>query len=66
MSAIDELFELLEKIGATPTLYGKPVTVRQLKTFAWSGFVERSANVVVTAALRASLLPVESQWSPYP
>lgn len=66
MSATDELFDLLDKIGATPTLYGRPVTVRELKTFAWAGFVDRCADTVVTAALRAAILPAESQWSPYP
>jgi hypothetical protein len=66
MSATDELFALLDSIDATPTLYGKPVTLRELKAFAWAGFVERHADVLVTAALRASILPVEPQWSPYP
>lgn len=66
MSATDELFELLDRIGATPTLYGKPVTARELKTFAWGSFVDRCADVVVAAALRASILPSEPQWSPYP
>jgi hypothetical protein len=72
VTATDELFALLEEIGATPTLYGVPVTVRQLKTFAWAGFVERVitdsevARLVVTATLRASILPAEPQWRPYP
>jgi len=66
VSAVDELFELLEQIGATPTLYGKPVTLRELRTFAWASFVDRCAGVVVTEALRASILPPDPQWSPYP
>jgi hypothetical protein len=66
VSATDELFALLEQIGATPTLYGKPVTVRELKTFAWASFVERFTDIIVTEALRASILPAEPQWSPYP
>lgn len=41
MSATEELFAILEEIGATPTLYGKPVTVCELKSFAWAGFVDR-------------------------
>lgn len=74
-TATDQLFEILDRIGAVPTLYGKPVTVRELKTFAWAGFprplhaeelVDRFAALVVTAALRASVLPKEEPWSPYP
>jgi hypothetical protein len=66
MSATDELFALLESIGATPTLYGKPVTVHELKSFAYASVVERYTDILVTAALRASIVPAEQQWSPYP
>lgn len=66
MSATDELFALLDSIGATPTLYGEPVTLSELKSFARASVVERHTDILVTAALRASILPAESQWSPYP
>lgn len=65
-SAIDELVDLVESVGGTVTLYGKPVTARELKTFAWAGFVERFADVVVKAACTAMVVPQAASWTPYP
>jgi hypothetical protein len=64
--ATDELFKLVESVGGTVTLYGKPVTARELKTFAWAGFVERYSDIVINAACTAMVVPLEPQWSPYP
>lgn len=63
---VGQLVALVESVGGTVTLYGKPVTARELKTFAWASFVERFANVVVKAACTAMVVPRDVQWSPYP
>ena len=56
VSAVDELFALLEEIGATPTLYGKPITATEAREFAVRSFSER-------VAMR--LVPDEPQWRPW-
>jgi hypothetical protein len=40
-AAIDELFAILESIGATVTLYGKPVTKNELESYALVSAIER-------------------------
>lgn len=63
---LDELIALVQSVGGTVKLYGKPVTARDLRSFAWAGFVERYTDVVVRAACTAMVIPRELQWSPYP
>ncbi len=63
---VDDLVSLVESVGGTVTLCGKQVTARELKSFAWAGFVERYADVVARAACTAMAIPRETQWSPYP
>lgn len=38
---IDELIELLRSVGATMTLYGKPVTADEVRAHATANVVER-------------------------
>lgn len=65
-AAIDKLFEIVRSAGGTVTLYGTPVTARELESFAWSGFVERHADKVIEAAARAIVVKAEPRWSDYP
>lgn len=44
MSAVDELFAVLESIGATVTLNGEPVTKEQLKAHALSNVAARTCR----------------------
>lgn len=41
---IGALFKLLEEVGATPTLYGKPVTEGELRVHATENVLRRLAS----------------------
>ena len=58
--AIGQLFEILRSIGATPRLYGKPITEVDAREIGARCFVDRIVGV------RSRLVvPRGAEWSPY-
>lgn len=63
---VDELFRLVESVGGKVRLYGQEVSASDLRTFAWSSFVDGLSNAITAAAARRLCVAAEPQWSPYP